>query len=257
MRLSDVLAQVDGLNKRFVYYLEAQGHISPTKIRKARISRRDYSAEDLATIHDLWSYYRRGYTIQGARELVERSGALAAYVLFAVPSRRWREAIDLLAECEKVGEAALVHGESANAIVRIAAPDDHEIWAVLNQVFDHVGIEGIPRILKLDREGAFRRSGLDHERLGADGSAPSKAAMQAYLLIKVPAKHAGGVLEQLREFPGVAEASMVYGETDIVARVEAGDQESLDDLIINEIQGLPAVESTRTFVVVSKQHWRR
>ncbi len=81
--------------------------------------------------------------------------------------------------------------------------------------------------------------------------------MQAYLLIKVPAKHAGGVLEQLKEFSGVAEASVVYGETDIVARLEVADQDELDDLILGKIQGLPSVESTRTFLVVGRLHWRR
>lgn len=81
--------------------------------------------------------------------------------------------------------------------------------------------------------------------------------MQAFVLLKVPAKHAGGVLEELKALSGVEEASIIYGETDIIARVRAVDQDELDDLIINRIQGLAAVESTRTFLVVGKMHWRR
>ena len=81
--------------------------------------------------------------------------------------------------------------------------------------------------------------------------------MQAYVLIKVPAKHAGGVLEDLRQLRGIREASVIYGETDIVAHLEVRDQDELDDLILNRIQGLASVESTRTFIVVGRMHWRK
>lgn len=250
MRLNEVLDRVEGLNKRFVYYLEAQGYIRPAKIRKERISRRDYSPEDLARIRDVWGYYRRGYTVQNAQQMVERGKELAAYVLLTVPDRRWAEIIDLLAAMERVQEASIVYGETANAVVRLSAPDDAEVYGVLNEVFDRAAVAGVPKILKVQTR-FWREDEATRETSGR------LRGLQAYLLIKVPAKHAGGVLEQLRELPGVAEASVIYGETDIVARVVAGDQDEFDDLIINQIQGLPAVESTRTFIVVSRLHWRR
>ncbi|MHB1004894.1 MAG: Lrp/AsnC ligand binding domain-containing protein [Chloroflexota bacterium] len=249
MRLSDVLAQVEGLNRRFVYYLEAQGYIRPTKIQKARIARRDYSPEDAARIQDVWAYYRRGYSVQGAVEMVDQAQRLSAYVLLSVPERRWAETLDLLAGLDRVQEASIVYGETANAIARVAAPDDVEIYGVLNQVFDRELVAGVPRILKV--RSRFVRSKAASER------AERTRGLQAYLLIKVPAKHAGGVLEQLKELPGVAEASVIYGETDIVARVVASNQDALDDVILNQIQGLPAVESTRTFIVVGRLQWRR
>lgn len=261
MRLGEVLAQVDGLNKRFVYYLESQGYIRPTKIRKTRISRRDYSADDVARIREVWSYYRRGYSVQGAQELVRQGARLAAYVLLSVPSARWASTLELLARFDRVREVSFVYGETANAIARIAAPDDHEVYAILNEVFDQAAIAGVPRILKVQR--SFSRTPSDAERSAGRAAttgldqASGGWGLQAYVLIKVPAKHAGGVLEQLKEFPGVAEASVIYGETDIVTRLVARDQDELDDLILNQIQGLPAVESTRTFIVVGRMHWRR
>ncbi len=250
MRLSEVLAQVEGLNKRFVYYLEAQGYIQPAKVRKARIARRDYSPEDVARIRDIWSYYRRGYSVQSARELVRQSERLAAYVLLTVPTHRWRETLDLLARFERVREASFVYGETADVVIRLAAPEDGEIYAVLNELFDAADVAGVPRILKV-RESFVRQS------VGGDGEARRGRGMQAYLLIKVPAKQAGGVLEQLKELPGVVEASVIYGETDVIARLDVPDQDELDELVIDRIQGLPAVESTRTFIVVGKMHWRR
>jgi len=261
VRLGEVLAQVDGLNKRFVYYLEAQGYIQPAKVRKARISRRDYSPDDVARIRAIWAYYRRGYSVQSARDLVSQAERSAAYVLLAVPSRRWAKTLDVLAGLERVREASFVYGESADVVVRIAAPDDHEIFAVLNEVFDRAYVAGVPRILKV-RESFVREPAKPEPPDGSaaeagPGPAGRGRALQAYLLIKVPAKHAGGVLEQLKELPGVAEASVIYGETDIVARLAVRDQDELDDLVINQIQGLPAVESTRTFIVVGRMHWRR
>lgn len=279
VRLSELLAQVAGLNKRFVYYLEAQGYIRPTKIRKARISRRDYSPEDVTRIRDIWTYYSRGYSVQSAEELVSQANRLAAYVLLVVPTGRWATTLDLLAKLERVREAAFVYGESADAIIRVAAPDDQEIYSVLIKVFDQAAIAGVPKIFKV-------KSGFTRDCQPGAGPAPTiepvepsktagnetsdqaarpapspgrgeRSGMQAFVLLKVPAKHAGGVLEELKALSGVEEASIIYGETDIIARVRAVDQDELDDLIINRIQGLAAVESTRTFLVVGKMHWRR
>ena len=61
-----VVSAVDGLEKRFVHYLEAQGYIHPTKIQKARIARRDYSPADLERIRGIWRYYQRGISVQRA-----------------------------------------------------------------------------------------------------------------------------------------------------------------------------------------------
>ena len=81
--------------------------------------------------------------------------------------------------------------------------------------------------------------------------------MRAYILIKVPAKQIDGIVEELKRFAGVIETSVIYGETDIVAHVLVDHQDELDDLIMNRIQTLPAVESTRTFIAVGGTHWRR
>jgi DNA-binding Lrp family transcriptional regulator len=253
VQLGDVLAQVDGLNKRFVYYLEGQGYIQPTKLRKARISRRDYSEDDVARIRAVWEYYRRGYSVLGAQELVRQAHRLAAYVFLAIPSARWRETLDLVRELPRVQSACFVYGQSADLILRVAAPDEHEVLRTLNALFDTGAVGGVPRILKVDSD--FRRDEPATEAM--NGATNGRRNMQAYLLIKVPAKQAGGVLERLRDEPGVIEASIVYGETDIVARVAGRDQDELDDLILNRIQGLPTVESTRTFFIVGNMRWSR
>lgn len=245
MKLGEVLERVPGLEKRFVYYLEAQGDIRPRRLPKARIARRDYSPDDLRRIARLWDYYHRGYSLAGARELVEREVGQVAYVFLQVAPRRWAEALELLGRSERVVEAAAVYGESADVVAKLEVSRPEDVFPVLHEVFDRGLLAGPPTIRRA-REG--RRDGR---------VAPREGEMLAYALLKVPAKHIDRVLERLREFEGISEATAVYGETDIIAKLEVPDQAALDDLIIRKLQSLAEVEATRTFVAVGGMHWRR
>lgn len=81
--------------------------------------------------------------------------------------------------------------------------------------------------------------------------------MLAYVLIKAPPKQVGGVIEELRQYPGIVEACALYGESDAIVKIDVRSQDALDDLVMNRIHSLPAVESTRTFIVVGGMHWER
>ena len=81
--------------------------------------------------------------------------------------------------------------------------------------------------------------------------------MMAYVLLVVPGKDVADVMEKLKGFDEVKEASTVYGESDVIARVETVDQDELDSLVMQRLHDIPAVESTRTFVVVKNLHWSR
>jgi DNA-binding Lrp family transcriptional regulator len=81
--------------------------------------------------------------------------------------------------------------------------------------------------------------------------------MQAYVLIKLPAKHVEDALRELQEIPAIVEAGVIYGETDIIAKVVVGDQAELDALVFQRLHAMPPVESTRTFIVVGDLHWER
>jgi DNA-binding Lrp family transcriptional regulator len=247
VKLGEVLQRVPGLEKRFVYYLEAQGDIQPTRLPKARIARRDYSADDLRRIARLWEFYRRGYSLASARELLSREANRLVYALLRVETRRWSEAVALLEAAERVRAAAAVYGESADVVAEVEASRDEDVAQVLHGLFDRGLLLGPPLLLHARLDPARVRCA---ERNG-------RASMLAYVLMKVPAKHLDGVLERLRGFEGVTEASVIYGETDLIARLEVPDQAALDDLIIRKIQDLPEVEATRTFIGVGGMHWER
>ncbi|MBI2917246.1 MAG: Lrp/AsnC ligand binding domain-containing protein [Chloroflexi bacterium] len=74
--------------------------------------------------------------------------------------------------------------------------------------------------------------------------------MQAIILIDVPAKQSGPVVTWLRGLPGVAEAWAIYGEHDIVTRVQVADDKALDRLVMEDIQKHPQVRATRTYLVI-------
>ncbi|HEU5315409.1 MAG TPA: Lrp/AsnC ligand binding domain-containing protein [Chloroflexota bacterium] len=246
MRLSEVLAAVPGLEKRFVHYLEGQGYIRPTKLQKARIARRDYAQADLERIRSIWRYYQRGISIQRAWELVTRP-ADGAYVFFPVASRRWHDAIDLLRSQDNVIEASAVYGDRYDALAHLRVPHDSDVYAVLDALFEGSIISGLPQILRHGADAVWTKP----------ATTSADTMVRAWVLIKVPAKQLDGLVELLRGFPGIVEASAIYGETDVIAKIEVDDAPALDDLVVNRIQGIDVVESTRTFIGIGGLHWAR
>ncbi len=80
------------------------------------------------------------------------------------------------------------------------------------------------------------------------------AVVTAFALIEVPAKRSSAVVEYLSKHPEIKEAAAVYGETDVIAKVQTASPEELDRVIMDIIQGNPDVQSTRTLVVIEKYH---
>jgi DNA-binding Lrp family transcriptional regulator len=81
----------------------------------------------------------------------------------------------------------------------------------------------------------------------------------AYILITVPAKKSGDLVETLwSTFPDVVlEAAAVYGEADVWAKVEAPSIDDLHSLVMEKIQNLPNVTVTRTFIIIPHLHRTR
>lgn len=237
-----MLARVPGLQKRFVYYLEAQGYIRPHKVRKQRISRRDYSPEDLRIIREVWRYYQRGYSVQSAYQLATRRQRATVYLAFTVPRHRWEALLQALQGFSEVEEAAgLYGGTGLDFLVRATTPEEGDLYYTLIPLL--VGqVEGVPAIIRVVRSVHINQG---------------EGELLAYVMMRVPGKDVDRVLEALKQFPGVVEASTVYGETDIIAKVQVPDQEELDNLVMEKIHGIPGVESTRTFIVVRRYAWSR
>jgi DNA-binding Lrp family transcriptional regulator len=79
----------------------------------------------------------------------------------------------------------------------------------------------------------------------------------AFVLITVPSKRSGEVVEALRKHPEIQEASAVYGDTDVIAKIRAQSLIELDRVIMDGIQSSPDVKTTRTYLVVENLHWQK
>jgi DNA-binding Lrp family transcriptional regulator len=69
----------------------------------------------------------------------------------------------------------------------------------------------------------------------------------SYLLLLVEVGNEHSVAKALRKLPGVTEAQVVYGEFDVVARLELGDV-SLMDETVTMARKLPGVTRTSTLI---------
>ncbi len=78
------------------------------------------------------------------------------------------------------------------------------------------------------------------------------SAVQAFVLITVPARRSGDLVRRLSQadFKEVREAAAVFGESDVIAKVEVDSVSQLNDLVMNRIQLLDNVKVTRTFIVI-------
>ena len=74
--------------------------------------------------------------------------------------------------------------------------------------------------------------------------------MVAYVLLQVSAGKARSVAGWLRKLEGVEEAYAIYGEHDVIAKVEVRDSPGLDSLIVETIQGSPDVMATTTLIAM-------
>ncbi|TDW14229.1 Lrp/AsnC ligand binding domain-containing protein [Kribbella kalugense] len=78
----------------------------------------------------------------------------------------------------------------------------------------------------------------------------------AFILITVPAKKSGDLvrilMDEFSEF--VTEAAAVYGEADVIAKVEAPSVQKLHELVMESIQNLANVSVTRTFIIIPSLH---
>lgn len=72
----------------------------------------------------------------------------------------------------------------------------------------------------------------------------------AFVLVLTTAGKERDTLEKLKEIPEVKEAYVVYGEYDLLLKVEAETLKALDDVIMGKIRKLPEVQLTSTLIAV-------
>ena len=72
--------------------------------------------------------------------------------------------------------------------------------------------------------------------------------MLAYVLISLGAVDEQEILQKLKEMDEVKEAHVLFGEWDLIAKVDVGSSEELGDFMIEKIRKLPHIRLTSTLI---------
>lgn len=70
----------------------------------------------------------------------------------------------------------------------------------------------------------------------------------AYVLITTATGKEGFVLEQMRKLPGLSEVHQLFGQFDLIARMETKDYDVLCDEVLGRVRTIPGVTGSRTLI---------
>jgi len=71
----------------------------------------------------------------------------------------------------------------------------------------------------------------------------------AYILATVKSGTEKDVVDAMKKEPRVKEAHLLYGEFDVIAKIELHSISDLSDFILDHIRGIPQIERTATLIV--------
>jgi DNA-binding Lrp family transcriptional regulator len=99
------------------------------------------------------------------------------------------------------------------------------------------------RVDRLQKSGVIRGFRADVNPVA------SGLATTAYVTLNLRQADWRRIREQLQALPGIAHIGLVGGEFDVILLVRARDNEDLRRLVLDEIQGMEGVLTTRTLLV--------
>lgn len=99
------------------------------------------------------------------------------------------------------------------------------------------------RLKRLQSSGVIRgfRADIDPVAYGLETS--------AYITLSVDQTRWRAIRERLRSLPSVVHMALVGGEFDVILLVRTRDNASLRDLVLEGVQEIPGVRSTRTLLI--------
>jgi len=74
-------------------------------------------------------------------------------------------------------------------------------------------------------------------------------SIKAYVLLKVSSGAEREVCKKIADFDEVLEASIIYGEYDIIAKLSVKELESLEVFLSENIRSIPSVMLTSTMII--------
>ena len=70
----------------------------------------------------------------------------------------------------------------------------------------------------------------------------------AYVLITTATGKESSVIDSIRHLPELSEAHQLFGQYDVIARMETEDYDKLCDVVLQKIRSVPGVTGSRTLI---------
>jgi DNA-binding Lrp family transcriptional regulator len=158
----------------------------------------------------------------------------------------------------KTSESGVAHGPLVGRTVPALDDIDHAILTEL-AADGRLAVRALAERLHISRTNAYARL----ERLMSEGVItgfgakidPRLAGLgtSAYILITVEQTSWRTMAASLREIPYVEHVALVGGDFDILLLVRTPDNASLRDVVLERLQALEGVRSTRTWLIFEEQ----
>ena len=157
----------------------------------------------------------------------------------------------IISDLRSVENVKEVHGTLGlyDIIAKLEADSDEIIKKTITEKIRKV--ENIGSTMTLTRVEGEELFKVDTEKLM--GSLLGKNVAQAYVVIHSDQGREDVVLRDLNKIPEVKEADVVYGNYDVIGKVEAQSHDELEKIITKKIRNLDLVRTTMTLNVVLEQ----
>jgi DNA-binding Lrp family transcriptional regulator len=157
----------------------------------------------------------------------------------------------VISELRTIENVKEVHGTLGlyDIIAKIEADSDEKIKQTITEKIrkmDKIG--STMTLMKVEGDELFK---VNTEKLM--GSILGKNAAQAYVIIHCEQAREDLVLRDLNKIPEVKEADVVYGNYDVIGKIEAENHKELENIITKKVRKLKFVTSTMTLTVVKEQ----
>lgn len=157
----------------------------------------------------------------------------------------------LISELKAIANVKEVHGTLGlyDIVAKLEADSDEKIKQTVTEKIRKVEkIRSSMTLMKVEGEDLFK---VNHEKLM--GSLLGKNDAQAYIVIHCEQGKEEYVLRNLNEIPEVKEADIVYGNYDVVGKIEAENHKELERIITKKIRNLQFIRTTMTLNVIKEQ----
>jgi len=170
-----------------------------------------------------------------------------AYVLMNCESGSEKDVIALLNKIYGVKEA---HGTLGlyDIVVQIESDSEEKVQEIVTGSIRKMSkIQSTMTLTRSESEELFQAS----EKL--IGAMLGQNFAQAYVVIHCDRGEEYSILKNIRNIPEVKEADVVFGYYDVICKIEASDNKTLENVITKAIRSLPHISTSMTLKIIKEQ----